>query len=544
MGEAVAAIRLTSLLASHHVPVRVEHTSFLAWNQARNENLIVFGHSESTPWVDRLIAGYPLRTEASNGTLPKRITVSHPKSGECPMYTVDEKHPDDQYVLVSMVPGIDGEHRLLAISGLSGMASQFGFRVRHDSVPCRRTGIGTLQAAGAKSDQTTYFQVILRVSVRNNTIALKGSIEMIRIIERPGAQKHVSVAVRNLTNDLYPIDYQATDTEIPLSEFITHTAVFEDCGRLALFSPVVCDPFKSVLKKYWDIASLGTLLPDPATSTPCSCCAVYCRDHWPTRKDGDFLEEKLAYVIGWRCHCNAADRHFKPISTAKCSRSTTRTKPRRAGDPDERDVSDVRIYHDVIVFREVYDWGRRGNIISPYLVQDNLDGHPAAGARRGRAPGECHRRSRPTHVTGNPVVHGQRRKTACDAWLKRFQKQLQDYYVDVHPAHAQSVEGPQTDYLRRFALENHLYDKRDPLIRLARALQTGTPHSDIHMDTALEQAQKQSQYAQTLRQGYGYLLASSEFFERKIDETELRLRLDLGTAHYQKLGGDAQPVRR
>jgi hypothetical protein len=196
MGEAVAAIRLTSLLASHHVPVRVEHTSFLAWNQARNENLIVFGHSESTPWVDRLIAGYPLRTEASNGMLSKRITVSQPKAGERATYTVDESHPDEQYVLVSMVPGLDGEHRLLAISGLSGMASQFG--AEYLTTPSHVEALASaLQAAGAKNDQTTYFQVILRVSVRNNTIPLKGNIEMVRTIERPPEGRAISMARRD-----------------------------------------------------------------------------------------------------------------------------------------------------------------------------------------------------------------------------------------------------------------------------------------------------------------------------------------------------------
>jgi hypothetical protein len=44
MGEAIAAIRLASLFAAHGAPIQVEHASFLEWNQARNENLIVFGH--------------------------------------------------------------------------------------------------------------------------------------------------------------------------------------------------------------------------------------------------------------------------------------------------------------------------------------------------------------------------------------------------------------------------------------------------------------------------------------------------------------------
>ena len=302
---------------------------------------------------------------------------------------------------------------------------------------------------------------------------------------------------------------------------------------MAILSPGVCEPFKSVLKKYWDIASLGTLTRSGDKYTVQ--LLQYCRDQWPTRKNGDFLEEKLAYVIGWRCH-NAADRHFKPIYR-EVQPEHYKNEAQQQGDPDERDVSDVRIYHDVIVFREVYDWGRRGNMISPYLVQDNLDGHPAAIALAVEpleaAVGGMMQRT----LLGLQAFTG--RETDGTAWRKRFQKQLQDYYVDIH-RYARSVEGPQTDYLRRFALENRLYDKRDPLIRLARALQTNSGHSDLDLNHALEQAKDQSQYAQTLRQGYGYLLASSEFFERKISEDELRHRLDLGTAHYKPLGGGAQ----
>ena len=79
-------------------------------------------------------------------------------------------------------------------------------------------------------------------------------------------------------------------------------------------------------------------------------------------------------------------------------------------------------------------------------------------------------------------------------------------------------------------MENNFYDRRDPLIRLARALHQGA-RSDIGLDQAVDQAAGQSQYAQALRKAYLYITASSEFFERKIGEAELRPRLDLGTPH-------------
>jgi hypothetical protein len=193
MGEAVAVIRLASLLSSHHVPVRVEPASFLEWNHARSDHLIVFGHSESTPWVDRLLAPYPIRTHASEGSLPRRIVVTSPRAGERSMYAVNETNPEELYVLISMVPGLDGEHRLLAVSGLTGMAAQFG--AEYLTTPSHVDALAeALRKAGADPSRPTYFQAVLQVNVHKNTVPLKGRIELVRRIERsPGA--NVAVAL-------------------------------------------------------------------------------------------------------------------------------------------------------------------------------------------------------------------------------------------------------------------------------------------------------------------------------------------------------------
>jgi hypothetical protein len=183
MGEAIAAIRLTSLLSSHQVPVRVEQSSFLEWNHVRSDNLIVFGHSESSPWVDRLIAEFPIRTRPSDGSLPRRITVSNPKSGERSVFPLNARHPEELYVLISMVPGIDGEHSLLVISGLTGMATQFGAEFLTTSSHADELA-SMLTKAGAKRGQDTYFQAVLQVNVRANTIPIRGNLQLVRVIER------------------------------------------------------------------------------------------------------------------------------------------------------------------------------------------------------------------------------------------------------------------------------------------------------------------------------------------------------------------------
>jgi hypothetical protein len=83
-----------------------------------------------------------------------------------------------------MVPGIDGEHHLLAISGLTGMASQFG--AEYLTTPSHVEALASaLRTAGARPDEPVYFQVVLQVSVHKNTVPLKGNIELVRIINRP-----------------------------------------------------------------------------------------------------------------------------------------------------------------------------------------------------------------------------------------------------------------------------------------------------------------------------------------------------------------------
>ena len=42
-----------------------------------------------------------------------------------------------------------------------------------------------------------------------------------------------------------------------MSENITHTAVTDDCARLALDSPAICDAFKLCLREHLEIARLG-----------------------------------------------------------------------------------------------------------------------------------------------------------------------------------------------------------------------------------------------------------------------------------------------
>lgn len=293
-----------------------------------------------------------------------------------------------------------------------------------------------------------------------------------------------------------------------MSENITHTAVTDDCARLARHSAAICAPFQEVLGEHLEIARLGGITRAGGRHV-LSLLKRY-REAWPNRQEGDLLAEKLAFVLGWLCH-RAADLQMKPIFRAVdggCPHSPT----------------DCSVYHDVFLFREVYGAGEQ----EPY-VPDSLDVTAASSAAT--------RAFRATEVESALRSLWQRALVGLhtfipdeediDGWLERVFKMRQRFYVDIR-RYAEAFANPDADKVRRFIVDVNFYQDADPLIRLARSIQAGTPDTSIDLQAAVEAAASQSQYAQALRRGYIYLQAASDLFVRRIDEETFQDRLERG----------------
>jgi hypothetical protein len=233
------------------------------------------------------------------------------------------------------------------------------------------------------------------------------------------------------------------------------------------------------------------------------------REAWPNREEGDWLAEKLAFVLGWLCH-RAADLQMKPIFRAVDAESV-------------ESPTDCSVYHDVFLFREVYGAGRH----EPY-VPDSLEVRPESSAAT--------QAFQTTEVEGALRSLWQRAligmhtfipdEEDVDGWLERLFKLRQQFYVDIR-RYAEAFANPNPHKVQRFILDVKFYDS-DPLIRLARSIQNGTPDTSIDLQIALEAAATQSQYAQALRRGYIYLQAASDLFERRIDDEAFKDRLERG----------------
>jgi len=275
-----------------------------------------------------------------------------------------------------------------------------------------------------------------------------------------------------------------------VSENITHTAVTDDCARLAIYSSTICAPFKDVLSQHLDIARLGGITRSGGKFVV-SLLGRY-REAWSGSEPDVLLAQKVAFVLGWLCH-RAADLQMKPIFHAvdgDCVESPT----------------DCSVYHDVFLFRTVYASGQ-GEPYVPGILSLNAGGlEDALRSLWQRALVGMH-----TFIPDQDDIEG---------WLARLFKTRQQFYVDIK-RYAEAFANPDPDKVRRFLDEVNFYRDQDPLIRLARSIQAGTPEIEIDLPLALSAAATQSQYAQALRRGYRYLEAASDYFEEQIDEATL-----------------------
>jgi hypothetical protein len=302
-----------------------------------------------------------------------------------------------------------------------------------------------------------------------------------------------------------------------LSEYITHTAIVDDGARLANYSPTICRAFKIALRERPDLVRSGgtTRSGDQFTVQ----LLDHARQRWAGRKKGDFVVEKLAFVLGWRLHL-AADRQFKPVYRM------LQPEHYAAGDTEGR-PSDVSVYHDVIVFREVYAGGTLPPFF-PSMLDYRAESHPGwsgfPAAKAERLMQALWQKS--LAATQSFVLQ----EKDPEKWMAMLLKRFEPFTVDIQ-RYARAYHAPDPDLLRRFIIEPNFYDPQDPLIALARSIQRGKPDPSIHIANAVDAAAKQSQYAQGLARACRYLQAASDYFEGKISEEELKIRSDVGKPH-------------
>ncbi len=285
-----------------------------------------------------------------------------------------------------------------------------------------------------------------------------------------------------------------------MSENITHTAITDDCSRLAVHAPGICEEFKQALSEHRDVARLGGIArgADEFTVGLISRFRDACA---AAGRLDDAVARKLAFTLGWLCH-RAADRQMKPLF--------------RRLDPDcELSPTDCSIYHDVFLLREVYGEGREH--YSADLLEPTLEQMPGAEGLDADEVEELFRAMWQRALLGLHTFipdHGD-----VEGWISRLIATRQTYRVDLQ-RYAEAHAKPDPQKVRRFIEEPNFYNPKDPIIRLARSIQRGEPE-DMDVVKAVEAGFSQSQYSRALARGYIYIESATQYWDYYIDEDRL-----------------------
>ena len=138
--------------------------------------------------MDPLLADYPLRLQATSGGLQRRIVNVKPEAGEPGFYQIDYPSGGEQstieYALVSMLPGTDGLHELLLVSGLNTQATLMAIEFLTKEERAAQL-IDELRAQAPGHRGAWHFQIVLKAEVREG-VPTGGAIELTRVIgEQP-----------------------------------------------------------------------------------------------------------------------------------------------------------------------------------------------------------------------------------------------------------------------------------------------------------------------------------------------------------------------
>ncbi len=298
-----------------------------------------------------------------------------------------------------------------------------------------------------------------------------------------------------------------------MSEHITHIAVYEDLMRIILNHDEICDAFKFCIQNQYDSGLLGSgsrgnhIYALPILDT--------FKDQWESVQNDESAQIKVAYAIGWLTH-RAADRRLKLVFAEA------------ENDPNPAFSNNMcRIYHDAMSFKMVYEGGQKPCLsefheLSPATFDYDMQCHAASAMLDiSKAEPLFNRMWQADMISKHIFMNDQ---NDFNAWLDKF--------VDVFPEltedfreYEKAYNDPDPVQTNRYYDEDNYYDASDELIQYVRAYQNGV-NSEIDFTAAVEKAKNQSLYSQSLRQGWFYLKAASDYFTNAITKNKFQQVID------------------
>ena len=184
VGEAVSGVQLASLLTRLHIPVQTTQSRFVSWDDLRGDDLILLGNNETNQWLDPLMGKSPFRITPSAGKRQRAIFNAKPRPGEPSEYVIDygaeEREGDQEYALISMLPGLEAKQRLLLISGLNAPATQAAAEYLSSETSLAEL-IVSLRKESPLHTGPWYFQAVLKAEVHDK-VPTKSRLIAVRVL--------------------------------------------------------------------------------------------------------------------------------------------------------------------------------------------------------------------------------------------------------------------------------------------------------------------------------------------------------------------------
>lgn len=168
MGEAIAGVHLSALLTKAGVNVQSTQSRFLNWEDLRKADYVLLGHNEANHWLEPILKDFPFQLVGTTDGRPRGIINSRPAQGEPPEYRInysrEDSEGDEEYALVSFIPGISGNHRLILINGLNAQATQAATEY-FTSESAMANLLARLKEASPNRRRPWLFQAIIKTEV-------------------------------------------------------------------------------------------------------------------------------------------------------------------------------------------------------------------------------------------------------------------------------------------------------------------------------------------------------------------------------------------
>jgi hypothetical protein len=173
VGEVMGVYFLGDFFSKADHPFRVKRSLLLNWDDLKTDNIVILG-SPAENFVLRELPQEqdfrfgPVRDE--NQRMTFGIINTKPKEGEQPVYLAKQEGPSrsqisEDYAIVSLLRGLDAEHRLMILAGITTFgtqaAAEYVTRPEYVKELINRLNMGSADTPRLPS----YYQVLIKIKV-------------------------------------------------------------------------------------------------------------------------------------------------------------------------------------------------------------------------------------------------------------------------------------------------------------------------------------------------------------------------------------------